>query len=51
MRDWLATLTFGSVLIGFWSAYVMFVFAAWLFGFDAVTGALGGLMDRIGLGA
>lgn len=49
MRQWLASQGFGSVMIAVWSLYVMFVFAAWAFGFDEVTEAVGGAMDRIGL--
>ena len=38
-------------MIAAWSLYVMFVIAAWAFGFDNVTGALGNLADRLGLEA
>lgn len=51
MRDWLASLTFGNLLVATWSLYVMFVMASWAFGFDNVTGALGNLADRLGLEA
>ena len=49
MRQWLASQGFGSVMIAAWSLYVMFFLAAATFGFDEVTGAVGGIADRVGL--
>lgn len=49
MIDWLASLTFGSLMVGAWSVWAMFMLAAIAFGFEEVVAAIGGAFDRIGL--
>ena len=51
MRQWLASLSFWPLMTYVWSAWLMFVIAASMFGFHEVTGALGNLADRLGLEA
>lgn len=51
MRQWLASQGFGSVMIATVAVWAMFYATALTFGFDEVTEAVGGAMDRIGLTA
>ncbi len=49
MKQWLLAQTPGTVMRATALLYVMFFLAAWAFGFDKVTSALGGVADRVGL--